>query len=832
MRHVLLIALASLSVSAQSPQVRIHVGTQNDSATLRALDLDLATCSCGSVHPGRDVDVFIHRPADERALIAAGFRPQLIHADAQAFYRNRLQQIGTHFGPPAFASGSMGGFFTFAETVAYMDALQAQYPSLMSPKTSLGLSLEGRDIWMWKVSDNPNLDEAEPEVLVDGLHHAREPMTIMAACWLAKTLCENYGVDPEATALVDERELFIVPMVNPDGLVWNQTTNPGGGGLWRKNRRPNADGSVGIDLNRNYGYQWGLDNQGSSPTPSSQTYRGTAPFSEPETLAMKTFAESRNLNVGYSMHSYSNFFFIPPGYQTGTYAPPPLDTRYATLAQNTLALGPGWVAGTPWEILYPANGTTQDWWFGSLYGGLQTWAFGCEIGSAQDGFWPPTSRIVPLAQDAYRYATYVMQIAGSDFDLVSVSTVDVGGALPGTWEPGETIQIDVTVANRGTEAGAATATIETTDPALIVTSPATALGTIPAFGSTASSSSMTLTVAAGATPFSTVTYDLVITGPDAVPTRVTRHVTLNSATITLVDDDFEAPSGWTVGLPGDNASLGVWTRTDPNGSSYQGQPFNPSDDHTPAPGTDCWFTGQGNPGQSVGAQDVDGTTTLVSPVFDLAHIDNPEIRYWRWFATSGNDLLEVGLSNDGGQTWTVIDTLTATQNTWTEIVYAVEAWLPRTSAMRIYFRAQDDPNNSLCEAAIDDFRVVGASPGADLVASGSGSIGTTVLLDLSAPAFAGGAYFLGVSGSAGTGFPVPPAGIAPLDIDFLFTAFPGLPTIFANFSGTTNAQGLAQGQINVPNDPSLSGLSVVVAGLVLTNGTPAAITGGVRLTVP
>ena len=123
----------------------------------------------------------------------------------------------------------------------------------------------------------------------------------------------------------------------------------------------------GVDLNRNYGHMWGLDNQGSSGSPTSQTYRGTAPFSEPETAAMRSFAESRDLAVAFSMHSYSNYFFIPPGYATGAFAPPPLDAQYDLLAQGTSTLGPGWTTGTPWQILYPANGTTQDWWYGDQY---------------------------------------------------------------------------------------------------------------------------------------------------------------------------------------------------------------------------------------------------------------------------------------------------------------------------------------------------------------------------------------------------------------------------------------------------------------------------------
>ncbi|NRA96050.1 MAG: hypothetical protein HRU14_07555, partial [Planctomycetes bacterium] len=183
-------------------------------------------------------------------------------------------------------------------------------------------------------------------------------------------------------------------------------------------------------------------------------------------------------------------------------------------------------------------------------------------------------------------------------------------------------------------------------------------------------------------------------------------------------------------------------------------------------------------------------------------------------------------------TWVVIDTITSMQNTWTEVVYAVESFLPRTSAMRLYFRASDDPNNSVCEAAIDDFGISGFTPGANLVATGSAAIGTTITLDLAAPSFPGRPYFLGVSGSALVGIPFPPLGTAPLDADALFNVFPMFPQIFSGFVGSTDVMGLAQGFIHVPSDPSLAGFQACGAGLVLDGGAPAALTGGVRLVVP
>src|SRR6185503_2455375 len=106
-------------------------------------------------------------------------------------------------------------------------------------------------------------------------------------------LLENYNTNPEVKYLIDNLEMYFVPVVNPDGYIYNETTNPNGGGMWRKNRRDNLDGEYGVDLNRNYGYNWGYDNNGSDPNTASDTYRGDTSFSEPETQNLKNFCNAR-----------------------------------------------------------------------------------------------------------------------------------------------------------------------------------------------------------------------------------------------------------------------------------------------------------------------------------------------------------------------------------------------------------------------------------------------------------------------------------------------------------------------------------------------------------
>ena len=149
---------------------------------------------------------------------------------------------------------------------------------------------------MVKISNNPDVNEDKPEILYTALHHAREPMGMMQMIYYMYYLLENYGTDPEVTYLVNNREMYFIPVVNPDGYEYNRQTDPNGGGMWKKNRRKNDDGTYGVDLNRNYGpyIYWNAPNGGSSINPATDLYRGASPFSESETSAIRDFLSKKN----------------------------------------------------------------------------------------------------------------------------------------------------------------------------------------------------------------------------------------------------------------------------------------------------------------------------------------------------------------------------------------------------------------------------------------------------------------------------------------------------------------------------------------------------------
>ena len=221
-------------------------------------------------------------------LLSLGLEIEILIPDVTAYYRTRNNPETSR----DFPLGSMQGNYTWDELNARFDELQATYPNIISERIIIGESIEERDIWAFKVSDNPNDDEDEPEVLYTALTHAREPVSMMNLFYFVQLLAEEYGNDPELTYLVNNREMWFVPVINPDGYVYNESIQPDGGGMHRKNRRDTncGDGTNrGVDLNRNYGYGWGANDTGSSPDPCATTYRGESEFSEPETQAVRDF---------------------------------------------------------------------------------------------------------------------------------------------------------------------------------------------------------------------------------------------------------------------------------------------------------------------------------------------------------------------------------------------------------------------------------------------------------------------------------------------------------------------------------------------------------------
>lgn len=302
--------------------------------------------------------------------------------------------------PENFGLGSMGGFYTYEEMLAILDSMVALYPNLISARAPVGeiLTHEGRPIYWLQISDNPNEAEAnEPEVIYTALHHAREPNSLSQLIFYMWYLLERYETDPEIKYLVDNTAMYFMPCVNPDGYVFNQTTNPNGGGFWRKNRRNNGDGTMGVDLNRNYGFEWGFDDQGSSPNPESDVYRGPSAFSEPETQAVRDFCNAHHFKIGLNYHTFGNLLIYPWGYLDT----PTDDADIFNGFAEAMIRENQFTAGTGTETVgYVVNGDSDDWFYGEMETKDPIFAMTPEVGPGNYGFWPPASAIETLCKSS------------------------------------------------------------------------------------------------------------------------------------------------------------------------------------------------------------------------------------------------------------------------------------------------------------------------------------------------------------------------------------------------------------------------------------------------
>ncbi len=323
---------------------------------------------------------------------------------------------------------------TYSDTVAFLQTLTDTYPALVT-LYDIGDSWEktqgraNRDLWAVRIT-NAAIPGPKPSIFVASEHHARELITPEVAMRLASLLTEGFGSDPQATWLLNEREIWLVPMTNPDGHVQAEQHED-----WRKNTNTSGDtcsghsspNSFGVDLNRNYGYGWG--GIGSSTDPCNEVYRGASAFSEPETQAIRDFVTAEHPDILISLHSYSDLILYP---WNSTLIAPPDEDGLRALASR-MARYNGYTYGQPARLLYPVTGDTTDWAYGTL--GIPSYTI--EIGGWDDGyFWPSCNRVTPLWEDVRPSLLYAAAVADSPYDRAhgpDVSNIQVvSSTLTGT----------------------------------------------------------------------------------------------------------------------------------------------------------------------------------------------------------------------------------------------------------------------------------------------------------------------------------------------------------------------------------------------------------------
>jgi carboxypeptidase T len=310
-----------------------------------------------------------------------------------------LKRLGLTVEPvlrPLDFPAADAAYHNYAEMIADVNQVVARYPAIAS-KRVLGRTYENRDIVAVKISDNVGTDENEPEVLYDANHHAREHLTVEMALYALHQFTDGYATDSRIRAVVNSREIWIVPSVNPDGAEYDVAS--GSYRSWRKNRQPNSGTSaIGTDLNRNYSYRWGCCG-GSSGTPSSLTFRGPSAFSAPETRVVRDFVASRvvggvqQIKAAMDFHTYSELVLWPFGHttaRTGTGMTADDNNALSTLGRQMAATNR--YTAEQSSALYITDGDLLDW----LWGTYKIFAYTFEMyptSSSAGGFYPPGSVI-------------------------------------------------------------------------------------------------------------------------------------------------------------------------------------------------------------------------------------------------------------------------------------------------------------------------------------------------------------------------------------------------------------------------------------------------------
>ncbi len=377
--------------------------------------------------------------SDLDKIKSLGFTYEILIEDVTSFYQNRnkselklksneycIDENNDYITPNNYDikdGNDFGGFYTYEEMLDELDDMYSQYPNLITQRTDLKdeeyiesphihETYEGRFLQLVKISDNPQTNEEEPQILYTALHHAREPGSMQQLIYFMWYLLENYESNDSIKQIIDNSELYFVPCVNPDGYVYNQTDEPNGGGMWRKNRRDNH----GVDNNRNYSFIDENGNEvwntsGTTGNPNGNTYAGNEPFSEAENRAIRYLVESKNFKLALNNHTYGNLLLYPYGYD---YNQPTEDNEIYEFISSELVSENNYDNIISAD-LYPAAGDSDDF----MYGMLTTednqtrekiFAMTPEIGSS---FWPQSSTIEDLCMGMIKLNLTAAKIIGN-----------------------------------------------------------------------------------------------------------------------------------------------------------------------------------------------------------------------------------------------------------------------------------------------------------------------------------------------------------------------------------------------------------------------------------
>ncbi|HKB84523.1 MAG TPA: M14 family zinc carboxypeptidase [Ignavibacteriaceae bacterium] len=633
------ILLIAAGVQAQTYRlVKIYINDRSDIQYLYQAGLEFDNASLTKENT---LNVFLNDEEFSK-LQMTGFNYEVLIDDWAEYYNNLpklteqekqdfIRQSKENYNVDQFGFGSMGGYYTLAEVTAQLDSMRLHYPDLISVKQSIGTTVENRQIYMVKISDNPDINENEPQVLFTAIHHAREPEGMEQLMYFMYYLLENYEADPSVKYLVDHREIYCIPVVNPDGYEYNHQMAPNGGYMWRKNKKDNDGNGVfseyydGVDLNRNYGpyAYWNSSNGGSSTDPGSETYRGTAPFSEFEAAAIRDFLAAHNINCELNYHAFGEDMIYPYG---AIDAETPDSVIFREFSSDMTAYN-GYLAGRDVQTVgYSTRGNSDDY----AYDGDTTANHGKiiamtpEVGNSSDYFWPPQSRIIPIAQQNLMPNLYFTWVAGEFIKLEHPNYAQQ------YFNPGDVVEMSPSFRNKGLSAGSnIEINLSSLSAYAAVINGTANFSSIPARTSVSVSSSLSFSIDGSAPVEENIKLLVTVSTDGVLMSNDTLNIIIGIPTYVFVDSTNDPNNLWTITATPSNPK---WEATT---TSFVSAPNSYTDSKN---------------GNYLSNATV--TMSLTNPL-DLSLVSNPRLSYWtKWDIETDYDYGQVKISTNGGSNWT------------------------------------------------------------------------------------------------------------------------------------------------------------------------------------
>lgn len=397
--------------------VRIHLSGQADADRVFGLVSKLGLDVWSEKRATGSVDVLVSPAAwANLAQQLTGLRYEIVIEDVQrlidesvATNQVALQTASILDSSRKFDSGSFfNAYHPYSEIISFLNTMNATYPSLARLET-IGNTVQGNPIVGIHISSGPmNNGTKKPLIVYNSLQHAREWISGGVTTYLIDQLLSGYGKVDSVTKMLSAVDFFIVPVVNVDGYLWTWETN--GDRMWRKNRRPVGNGCFGIDINRNWDFQFRAS---SLSTACDETFAGTIPFSEPENTAIGRFLKANPAVAYIDFHSYSQLLMWPWAYSPN---PPPSNRHVVALGTKMAQViksvhGTTFEYGQLYQTIYPAYGSSIDYALGVTGVPL---AYGVELRDTGNyGFLLPPNQIVPSGEEIFAgvqtMVTYIAQ---------------------------------------------------------------------------------------------------------------------------------------------------------------------------------------------------------------------------------------------------------------------------------------------------------------------------------------------------------------------------------------------------------------------------------------